>query len=88
MISIDLYERAIKLSADKTPFVLAAVIDAVGSTPQKAAANAVIEPVRRIWGTLGGGCLEAESRQRALQALDAGAPDVFDLKLDEVTGWE
>jgi xanthine dehydrogenase accessory factor len=88
MISIELYERVLELSSDGRPFILAAVIDAVGSTPQKAGANAVFEPVGRVWGTLGGGCLEAESRQRALRALDDGIPDVFDLKLDEVTGWD
>lgn len=88
MTSIHLYERALALTAEAKPFVLAAVIDAVGSTPQKAGANAIIEPAGRIWGTLGGGCLEAESRQRALRTLDEGKADVFDLKLDEVTGWD
>ena len=88
MTSIDLYERAIALTGEAKPFVLAAVIDSLGSTPQKAGANAIIEPTGRIWGTLGGGCLEAESRQRALRSLDEGKPDVFDLKLDEVTGWD
>lgn len=88
MTSIHLYKHAIQLAAAKKRFVLAAVIDAVGSTPQKAGANALIEPNGTIWGTLGGGCLEAESRQRALRALDENKPDVFDLKLDEVTGWD
>lgn len=88
MTSIHLYEHAIALTARDKPFVLAAVIDAQGSTPQGAGANALIEPTGKIWGTLGGGCLEAESRQRALQTLDHGTPEVFDLKLDEVTGWD
>ncbi len=88
MSSTHLYRHAIELTREAKPFVLAAVIDAVGSTPQRAGANAIIEPTGKIWGTLGGGCLEAESRQRALKTLDEGEPGVFDLKLDEVTGWD
>lgn len=88
MSSVHLYEQAIALTEAGKPFVLAAVVAATGSTPQRAGANAIIEPTGKIHGTLGSGCLEAESRQRALRALDEGEPAVFDLKLDEVTGWD
>jgi xanthine dehydrogenase accessory factor len=88
MSSIDLYAKAVELAEAGEPFVLASVIVAQGSTPQKAGANAVFEPAGGIAGTLGGGCLEAESRRRALGALDAGVAEVFDLKLDDVKGWD
>ena len=51
-------------------FSMAEVIWSSGSTPQKAGAMALFEANGSVWGTLGGGCLEAESRQRALEALE------------------
>ena len=39
-------------------------------------------------GTLGGGCLEAEIRRRARQALLSGQPSTFDLTLDHDYGWD
>ncbi len=64
------------------------VVRATGSTPQKSGAKAIFEPAGAIWGTLGGGCLEAESRKRALDALDGGASLLFDLSLDHDYGWD
>ena len=54
MVSIDLYAKAVDLAEEEKPFVLASVIAARGSTPQKAGANAVFEPTGEIAGTLGG----------------------------------
>ena len=85
---MELYQTALALAGTDRPFVMASVIAAQGSTPQKAGANAVFEPDGGMAGTLGGGCLEAESRRRALAALDTGEPEVFDLKLDDVKGWD
>lgn len=73
---------------DGVRFALAVVVDATGSTPQKAGAKALFEAGGAVIGTLGGGCLEAECRQRALRAMDDGTPLLFDIKLDEVTGWD
>lgn len=88
MTSKDLYKKAIELIEQEKPFAFAAVIHSAGSTPQKAGADALIEAAGPIWGTLGGGCLEAESRQRALLSLDDERAMAFDLKLDEVAGWD
>jgi xanthine dehydrogenase accessory factor len=85
---MDIYDKALTLLEKGTPFAWAAVIEAHGSTPQKAGAAAIFEAAGPIHGTLGGGCLEAESRQRALGAMDTGETLTFDLKLDEVTGWD
>src|SRR6185312_13896765 len=42
----------------------------------------------RIKGTLGGGCLEAEIQQRAIQSLRTGESTTFDLLLDHDFGWD
>jgi xanthine dehydrogenase accessory factor len=41
------------------------------------------------FGTLGGGCVEAEVRQRAMRCLAIGAgPEVFSFTLDDDYGWD
>jgi xanthine dehydrogenase accessory factor len=59
-----------------------------GSSPQKSGAKAVFYSDGRIQGTLGGGCLEAEIQQRAVQALRTGKPASFELLLDHDFGWD
>ena len=83
-----LYRKALELLEKGRSFSMAGVIWSSGSTPQKAGALALFEANGSVWGTLGGGCLEAESRQRALEAIDSGQAKVFDLKLDEVGNWD
>jgi xanthine dehydrogenase accessory factor len=39
-------------------------------------------------GTVGGGCLEMETRRRALLALRTGESTLFDLRLDDDFGWD
>lgn len=83
-----LYGKIVELSESNVRFAVATVVQSSGSTPQKAGAKAIFEAGGTIWGTLGGGCLEAESRARALRSLDDGEPSVFDLRLDEDYGWD
>jgi len=59
-----------------------------GSSPQKVGAKALFYRDGRIKGTLGGGCLEAEIQQRAIQCLRSGEPESFDLLLDHDFGWD
>ncbi len=88
MSDVDIFRTAIELAESEQTFAMAAVIRAFGSTPQKAGANAIFAADGRMWGTLGGGCLEAECRRRAMDSLDEGRGLVFDLKLDDITGWD
>jgi xanthine dehydrogenase accessory factor len=85
---MDNYRKALELLAQGRPFALASVVRSNGSTPQKAGAKALFEPDGPIHGTLGGGCLEAEARRRALQSLDNGGRLLFDLSLDDDYGWD
>lgn len=59
-----------------------------GSSPQKVGAKALFYRDGRIKGTLGGGCLEAEIQQRAIQSLRTGESATFDLLLDHDFGWD
>jgi len=88
MTFLDVYRKSIDLLSADQPFVLATVVRSLGSTPQKVGANAIFEPNGKVHGTLGGGCLEAEARRRALDALDSGHVSLFHLKLDDISGWD
>lgn len=65
-----LVEKMCELKARGEDFVLATIISTRGSTPRKAGAAMVVERNGKIWGTIGGGCGEAEVRQKALLAMD------------------
>jgi xanthine dehydrogenase accessory factor len=69
--------------------VYCSVVDTRGSTPQKAGAAMLVFPDGSQRGTLGGGCVEAEVKQRALQVLaKGGQPEVLTFCLDDNYGWD
>jgi xanthine dehydrogenase accessory factor len=59
-----------------------------GSAPQKPGARLIVLPDGTMRGTVGGGCLEMETRRRALLALRTGETTLFDLRLDDDFGWD
>lgn len=70
------------------PVALGIITGVKGSSPQKVGAKALFYRDGRIKGTLGGGCLEAEIQQRAIQSLRSNEPSTFDLLLDHDFGWD
>jgi xanthine dehydrogenase accessory factor len=69
--------------------VYCAVVETRGSTPQKAGAAMLVFPDGSQRGTLGGGCVEAEVKQRALSVLGSGSgPQVLSFNLDDDYGWD
>jgi xanthine dehydrogenase accessory factor len=71
--------------------VYCAVVETRGSTPQKAGAAMLVFPDGGQRGTLGGGCVEAEVKQRALRVLASAAaaePEVLTFCLDDNYGWD
>jgi xanthine dehydrogenase accessory factor len=75
--------------ARRLPCVYCAVVETRGSTPQKAGAAMLVYSDGTQAGTLGGGCVEAEVKRRALQGLnDTGKPEVLTFCLDDDYGWD
>jgi xanthine dehydrogenase accessory factor len=75
--------------ARRRPCVYCAVVETRGSTPQKAGAAMLVYPDGSQAGTLGGGCVEAEVKRRALVGLnDTGRPEVLSFCLDDDYGWD
>src|SRR5436190_2521350 len=70
--------------------VYCSVVETRGSTPQKAGAAMLVFPDGSQTGTLGGGCVEAEVKQRALRVLggDVARPEVLTFCLDDNYGWD
>src|SRR5437870_6276814 len=69
--------------------VYCALVETRGSTPQKAGAAMLVFADGSQRGTLGGGCVEAEVKQRALRVLShGGRPEVLTFCLDDNYGWD
>jgi xanthine dehydrogenase accessory factor len=83
-----IFHAMLRALAENEKFALGIISGVQGSSPQKKGAKALFFPDGRIIGTLGGGCLEAEVRRRAVQALQTGVPERFDLLLDHDFGWD
>ena len=69
------------------PMVLCQVVETRGSTPQKAGAMMVIDPDGGQIGTLGGGCVENEVKQKAIRQLDGTSAAVHSFVLDHDYAW-
>jgi xanthine dehydrogenase accessory factor len=70
--------------------VFCSLVETRGSTPQKAGAAMLVFPDGSQAGTLGGGCVEAEVKRRALAVLGDGRdkPEVLTFCLDDNYGWD
>lgn len=69
-------------------FAVALLAHVQGSAPQKAGARLLVHPDGVLEGTIGGGCLEMETRRRALLCLRERRAELFDLRLDDDFGWD
>jgi len=65
------------------PIALATVAETRGSTPRKAGAKMVVRPDGSFFGTIGGGCGEAEVWQKAMDVLDGDEAGVVIVDLTE-----
>ncbi len=72
------------------PCVYCSLVETRGSTPQKAGASMLVFPDGSQAGTLGGGCVEAEVKRKALATLADGGdqPELHTFHLDDNYGWD
>lgn len=74
---MNIYETIVNSLAQGRQGVIATIVRRVGATPRDAGAKIFIEEGGRLFGTIGGGCVEAEVWQEAQQILCAGKPTLF-----------
>ena len=78
---IDIHQRVVEFIDSGCSFAVALVLKAEGSTPSKVGVKAIIDETGKIWGTLGGGLVEAEAQRRAIEACQSKRPIIFDMDL-------
>lgn len=76
-----LIDQIIESRSSGEEAVLATVVHTHGSTPRKAGAAMLIFRDGRIFGSVGGGCGEAEVIREALTAFDDGRPRLIAVDL-------
>jgi len=79
--SIDVNRKIVEFIDSGRSFAVALILKADGSTPRKAGVKSVIDDKGKIWGTLGGGQVEAEAQRRAVEVCMSKHPVVFDMNL-------
>ncbi len=81
--SIDIHQKVVEFIDSGRSFAVALVLNAAeGSTPQKTGVRAVIDGTGKIWGTIGGGFVEGQAQQYAVEACKSEQPILFDFHLD------
>jgi xanthine dehydrogenase accessory factor len=80
-LAADIHRAIVEFAASGRPFALAVVLKTAGSAPRQPGTKAIIDSGGAIWGTVGGGLVEAETQRRAVEAIRSGRPLVFDFAL-------
>ncbi len=82
------YEAILEARAKGRPCALATVVSTRGSTPRKNGTKMVVDPVKGLVGTVGGGCGEAEVIRAAHEVLRTGKPLIVKVDLtDDPLSW-
>ncbi len=84
----DFYQQLLQAIASGTQIADTLLVETRGSTPQKAGARMLVFADGSQIGTLGGGCVEAEVRRRALQLIDQGNAEILSFQLNDNYGWD
>lgn len=71
---LDVCRTIARLRDEGQPAALATVVAKKGSAPREPGAKMVVTADGRIFGTVGGGCPEAEVQRAAMDVILAGAP--------------
>lgn len=68
---------------DDTPVAVATVVRVRGSAPREVGTKMLIHPLGQHYGTVGGGCGEADVIRVGLDVIDTGQPQVVQVDLTE-----
>jgi xanthine dehydrogenase accessory factor len=86
---IELFDQIVRRADAGEAVAVCMLVRTRGSTPQKAGAVMVVLRDGKTLGTIGGGCVEAEVRTRALRLFDEPpAGRLLTFRLDHDYGWD
>jgi xanthine dehydrogenase accessory factor len=77
-----LYQKLSQLAAE-TPVAVATIIRVRGSVPRELGTKMIIHPLGQHYGTIGGGCGEADVIRTGLDVIETGQPQVVEVDLTE-----
>jgi xanthine dehydrogenase accessory factor len=83
----DLIRHLIEALEQDRELIVCQVVETRGSTPQKAGSMMIIDPDGLQAGTLGGGCVENEVKQKAIQQIGGVSAAVHSFVLDHDYAW-
>jgi xanthine dehydrogenase accessory factor len=83
----DLLRHLIEALEQDRELIVCQVVETRGSTPQKAGSMMIIDPDGGQMGTLGGGCVENEVKQKAIQQIGGEPAAVHTFILDHDYAW-
>jgi xanthine dehydrogenase accessory factor len=83
----DVVRQLIQALESERDVFLCQVVETRGSTPQKAGALMVVDPRGGQVGTLGGGCVENEVKQKAMQQIGGSTAALHSFILDHDYAW-
>ena len=76
-----LFYQKLKQMINETPVAVATVIQVRGSVPREVGTKMIVHPLGRHYGTVGGGCGEADVIRTGLNVLDTGRPEIVEVDL-------
>jgi len=79
--SAEIFIKANELIDSGVNFAIALVLNAEGSTPRKAGARAIITHTGKIYGTIGGGAVESQAQNLAVESCKSKKHVIFDFEL-------
>ena len=77
----DIHEEIVRIKQEGDTAALATVVSTKGSTPRAIGSNMLIKNDGTISGSIGGGCLEAEVWQNAMETIKEQKPRLLDFDL-------
>ena len=81
--SPDIFEEVVRLRREGIPAALATIVETRGSTPGRQCMRLLVLEDGTFLGTVGGGCLEAEVYEAALEVIKSEAPQTLKFRLTE-----
>ena len=85
---LELLEQIVRRAESGESLAFCTVVRTRGSTPQEKGAAMLVLADGKTMGTLGGGCVEAEVRQRALTLIQEHRSRLLTFRLDQDYGWD
>lgn len=79
----DIFREVVRLQAQGTPAALATIVATRGSTPGRTSMRLLVLGDGTFLGTVGGGCLEAEVYEAAIQSIADEQPRTLTFRLTE-----